>query len=76
MVRGSSHPFDLLVDRFAQLFAERVAAAPPPCDPHSRSPPTRSGNSQRTGHSFSVIDCPRSRKDSVVNRAACMLTFA
>src|SRR6266852_4764322 len=29
MPRRSSHPFDLLVDRFAQLFAERISAALP-----------------------------------------------
>jgi hypothetical protein len=27
MARGPSHPFDALVDHFAQLFAERVSAA-------------------------------------------------
>src|SRR5437763_8801651 len=29
MPRRSSHPFDLLVDRFAQLFADRISAALP-----------------------------------------------
>ena len=29
MSRRSSHPFDLLVDHFAQFFAERIAAALP-----------------------------------------------
>jgi hypothetical protein len=29
MARRSSHPFDLLVDRFAQFFAERITAALP-----------------------------------------------
>ena len=29
MARRSSHPFDVLVERFAQLFADRVAAALP-----------------------------------------------
>ena len=29
MPRRSSHPFDLLVDRFAQLFAERIASSLP-----------------------------------------------
>ena len=29
MPRRSSHPFDLLVDRFAQLFAERIVSALP-----------------------------------------------
>jgi hypothetical protein len=29
MARRSSHPFDLLVDRFAQLFADRIAASLP-----------------------------------------------
>ncbi len=29
MARRSSHPFDVLVDRFAQLFAERIATALP-----------------------------------------------
>jgi len=29
MARRSSHPFDALVDRFAQLFADRIAAALP-----------------------------------------------
>jgi hypothetical protein len=29
MPRRSSHPFDVLVERFAQLFADRVAAALP-----------------------------------------------
>ncbi len=29
MPKRSSHPFDLLVGRFAQLFAERIAAALP-----------------------------------------------
>lgn len=30
MPRHSSHPFDLLVERFAQLFADRIAATLPP----------------------------------------------
>jgi hypothetical protein len=29
MPRRSSHPFDLLAERFAQLFAERIAAVMP-----------------------------------------------
>src|SRR6267143_4567457 len=29
MARPSSHPFDVLVNRFAQLFADRIAAALP-----------------------------------------------
>jgi hypothetical protein len=29
MPKRSSHPFDLLVDRFAQLFAERIATSLP-----------------------------------------------
>jgi hypothetical protein len=29
MARRSSHPFDLLVERFAQLFADRIAASLP-----------------------------------------------
>lgn len=29
MAKRSSHPFDLLVDRFAQLFADRIAASLP-----------------------------------------------
>jgi hypothetical protein len=29
MARPSSHPFDALVNRFAQLFADRIAAALP-----------------------------------------------
>jgi len=29
MPRHSSHPFDLLVDRFAQLFADRIASTLP-----------------------------------------------
>jgi hypothetical protein len=29
MARRSSHPFDALVDRFAQLFADRITAALP-----------------------------------------------
>jgi len=29
MAKRSSHPFDALVDRFAQMFAERVSAALP-----------------------------------------------
>jgi len=29
MARRSSHPFDLLAERFAQIFAERVSAALP-----------------------------------------------
>ena len=29
MSRRSSHPFDVLAERFAQIFAERVAAAMP-----------------------------------------------
>jgi hypothetical protein len=29
MPRRSSHPFDLLVDHFAQLFAERIVSALP-----------------------------------------------
>jgi hypothetical protein len=35
MPRRSSHPFDLLVDRFAQLFAERIAAALPSATPRN-----------------------------------------
>src|SRR5437763_6342495 len=29
MARRSSHPFDLLVDRFAQLFADRISSSLP-----------------------------------------------
>src|SRR6266436_3275945 len=33
MPKQSSHPFDLLVDRFAQLFADRISAALPAVAP-------------------------------------------
>jgi len=37
MAKRSSHPFDLLVERFAQLFAERVAASLPRGTPSNGS---------------------------------------
>jgi len=43
MLRRSSHPFDLLVDRFAQLFAERVAVALPRGTPRNGAAPARGG---------------------------------
>lgn len=41
MPRRSSHPFDLLVDHFAQLFAERIAAALPRGAPRDGATPRR-----------------------------------
>jgi hypothetical protein len=43
MARRSSHPFDLLVDRFAQLFAERIAAALPSGTPRNGAVARRGG---------------------------------
>ena len=41
MPRRSAHPFDLLVDRFAQLFAERITAALPRGSARDGAVPTR-----------------------------------
>jgi hypothetical protein len=41
MPKRNSHPFDLLVDRFAQLFAERIAAALPSGTPRNGAAPRR-----------------------------------
>jgi len=41
MPKRSSHPFDALAERFAQIFAERVSAALPA--------PSRIGTSRRLG---------------------------
>jgi hypothetical protein len=41
MPKRSSHPFDLLVDRFAQLFAARIAAALPANTPRDGAAPRR-----------------------------------
>ena len=43
MAKRSSHPFDLLVDRFAQLFAERIAASLPSGTPGNGAGPRRGG---------------------------------
>jgi len=45
MAKRSSHPFDLLVDRFAQLFAERIAAALPSGTAENGAVPRRGGRS-------------------------------
>jgi len=41
MARHSSHPFDLLVDRFSQLFADRIAASLPRSTPREGAAPRR-----------------------------------
>ena len=43
MAKRSSHPFDLLVERFAQMFAERVAASLPRGTPHNGAAPVPGG---------------------------------
>jgi len=43
MARRSSHPFDLLVDHFAQLFAGRIGAALPNATPRNGAAPRRGG---------------------------------
>lgn len=43
MPRRSSHPFDLLVDRFAQQLAERIAAALPVGTPRDGAAVRRGG---------------------------------
>jgi len=41
MARRSSHPFDVLVDHFAQLFADRIATALPRGTPRNGAAPRR-----------------------------------
>jgi hypothetical protein len=43
MPKRSSHPFDLLVDRFAQLFAERIVASLPAGTPRNGAVARRGG---------------------------------
>jgi hypothetical protein len=43
MARPSSHPFDVLVDHFAQLFAERIAASLPRGTPRNGASAGRGG---------------------------------
>jgi hypothetical protein len=43
MARHSSHPFDALVDHFAQLFTERIAAALPRGTPRNGAAAGRGG---------------------------------
>ena len=49
MAKRSSHPFDSLVDRFAQMFAERVSAALPKAG--------RNGIARRAGSSKRDMSC-------------------
>jgi hypothetical protein len=43
MAKRSSHPFDLLVERFAQMFADRIAASLPRGTPRNGAAPGRGG---------------------------------
>jgi hypothetical protein len=43
MARPSSHPFDLLAARFAQIFADRIAASLPRGTPRNGAAPARGG---------------------------------
>jgi hypothetical protein len=43
MAKRSSHPFDLLVEHFAQIFAERVAASLPRGTPRNGTARGRAG---------------------------------
>lgn|SRR6266851_8508562 len=52
MPRRSSHPFDLLVDRFAQLFAERISAALP--GPSRRSGTRNGAESKLRGRKLNM----------------------
>lgn len=47
MARRSSHPFDLLVERFAQMFADRIAASLPRGTPRNGAAPGRGGRRGR-----------------------------
>ena len=49
MARSSLHPFDALVERFAQMFAERVSAALPRAG--------RNGVARRAGSSKRDMSC-------------------
>ena len=49
MAKRSSHPFDALVDRFAQMFADRVSAALPKAG--------RNGVARRAGSSKRDMSC-------------------
>jgi hypothetical protein len=43
MARRSSHPFDALVEHFAELFAQRIAAVLPRGTPRNGAAPRRGG---------------------------------
>jgi len=43
MAKRSPHPFDLLVERFAQMFADRIAASLPRGTPRNGAAPGRGG---------------------------------
>jgi len=49
MARRSSHPFDVLAERFAQIFAERVSAALPKAG--------RNGVARKAGSSKRDMSC-------------------
>jgi len=54
MRRRSSHPFDLLVDRFAQLFADRIAAALPRGTPRNGAASGARGASKLAGRKLDM----------------------
>ena len=54
MPRHSSHPFDLLVERFAQLFADRIASALPRGTPRDGAALAGRGASKLTGRKLDM----------------------
>jgi hypothetical protein len=60
--KHSSHPFDLLVDRFAQLFADRIAASLPKATP-------RDGAARRVGAPRGIKRDMRCRYPGCKNRS-------
>ncbi len=62
MPKRSSHPFDLLVDRFAELLAERIAASLPRGTP-------RDGTAHRAGAPRGVKRDMRCRYPGCKNRS-------
>src|SRR2546426_1505382 len=64
MARRSSHPFDALVERFAQMFAERVSAVLP------KAGSTNGGLDGYTLLPSTTISSPTTIRREIVNRAS------
>jgi hypothetical protein len=64
MARRSSHPFDILLHHFAQLFAEHVSAALP-----APSPGKRDGAARRRGAPSGIKRDMRCRYPGCKNRS-------